>query len=79
MSTGKTEGGDAPTIVLPRAQPVPPGDTYYERLAAPLQPLSDGSETLAQREARRLASRLPEGYEPEAARTSRSTRASPTS
>lgn len=60
-----SDGGGAPPVVaLPRAQPVPPGDSYYERLAAPLQPLLSGDETLAQREARRLRHRLPEGYEP---------------
>lgn len=57
--------GAAPPVTMPQvARPVPPGDTYYERLAAPLEPLSSGGETLAQREARRLAHRMPEGYEP---------------
>lgn len=64
MSNAKPVGEGAPAIVMPKAVAVPAGDTYYERLAAPLQPLSDGGETLAQREARRLANRFPEGYEP---------------
>lgn len=64
MSNAKPSGEGAPAVVLPQAKPVPAGDTYYERLAAPLQPLSGGDETLAQREARRLAARFPEGYEP---------------
>lgn len=61
---GEGEVGGAPAVVLPVARPVPPGDSYYERLAAPLVPLPSGDETLAQREARRLRHRLPEGYEP---------------
>lgn len=59
---------------MPPAQPVPPGDSYYERLAAPLpeeqrRPRVEGEmltvpETAAEREARRLAARLPAGYVP---------------
>lgn len=66
-----------PVPYVPPAQPVPPGDGYFERLAAPLpkemrrvrEPLADGEpetvpESAAEREARRLTARLPAGYVP---------------
>lgn len=42
-----------------------PGDTYYERLAAPVIPQQGPGESMAQREARRLHARLGEDYVPE--------------
>jgi hypothetical protein len=67
--TQGAQGGDAPVPGLPqvRAQPVPPGDSFYEQLAAPLTPTEVGKETVAEREARRLRALMPEGYEPESA------------
>lgn len=71
--------GTAPAVILPRrapqdrpaatAEPLNPTDSFFERLAAPLpfdalDPAKPG-ETLAQREARRLSHRMPEGYEPQ--------------
>lgn len=70
---GPPAGGDAPVPSLPkvRAVPVPPGDSFYERLAAPLTPVLDDKgerrETEAERIARRTRAQLPEGYEPESA------------
>ena len=74
MTQGKQGSGDAPVPALPtkKAEPVPAGNSYFERLAAPLPREQDpavpgkflDSETLSEREARRLSARLPEGYKP---------------
>lgn len=74
--TQPARGGDAPVPRLPKAAVVEPGNSYFERLAAPLPPrvepkteVPEGfkidGETVQERDARQLAARLPEGYEPE--------------
>jgi hypothetical protein len=70
MGTGQkgeaVGGAPLPTLPRQRAVAVPPGDSYFERLAAPLKPSDDlDSETPAQREARRFRARMPEGYIPQ--------------
>lgn len=66
--------GDAPVppaLPVPRETP-PPGESYYEKLAREIvgQPAAvegERRETGVARDARRLAERLPEGYEPSTA------------
>jgi hypothetical protein len=67
----KENNSDLPVVPQPAkhpAQPVPPSDSFYERLAAPLpdaQTRDGKGENVAEREARRLQHRLGETYVPE--------------
>jgi len=63
-----------PNVLPATAEPTPaPGDSYYEKLARTVRvddrPPEEGQtyESADQREARRLAERLPEGYRPTSA------------
>jgi hypothetical protein len=81
MTTGaQGDEGEAPVPALPkvRAEPVPAGDSFFERLAEPLPEVIVKKETVPEgferrgeppnvREARRLRELLPPGYEPESA------------
>jgi hypothetical protein len=63
--------GTAPAVILParaerehkKPRPLPGLDSIYERLAAPLP--EGTTETLAEREGRRMGHRMPAGYEPQ--------------
>jgi len=63
--SGSEGGGQVPAA---RPVPVPPGNSFYERLAAPvIAETGERAETLAEREARRLRVMLGESYEPQSA------------
>lgn len=62
---GSEGGTQAPATT---AVPVPPGQSYYERLAAPLiKEASERAESLGERDGRRLRMMLGETYEPQSA------------